>query len=91
MGGLAARSRFKVFEVNPLDALSRVREFFNEQFEACSREHCGRILVRRQNAIGVFFTLQELRTLALDQKMMLAFHLGRASRPVRKSSGLGTV
>ena len=27
--------------------LSRVREFLNEQFDACSCEHCGRILVRK--------------------------------------------
>jgi hypothetical protein len=26
---------------------SRVREFLNEQFDACSCEHCGRIQVRK--------------------------------------------
>ena len=28
--------------------LSRVREFLNQQFDACSCEHCGQILVRKQ-------------------------------------------
>ena len=27
--------------------LSRIREFLNEQFDACSCEHCGQILVRK--------------------------------------------
>ena len=28
--------------------LSRVRESLNEQFDACSCEHCGQILVRKR-------------------------------------------
>jgi hypothetical protein len=70
--------------------LSRVREFLTSSSIPARASTAVRFWSVR-TCYSSFSTLRECRTVAPDQKMMLAFHFGRAFRLVRKSSALGTV